>query len=55
MKEFIEASVIEEFAKKALRTICLAYKDLKPNEGGSTHEEDAPDKFNKVVEIGGLT
>lgn len=33
----------------------MAYKDLKPGDGGLLHEEDAPDKFNKAVEIDGLT
>jgi P-type E1-E2 ATPase len=33
----------------------LAYKDLKPGEGGVLHEEDAPDKYNKLVEVDGLT
>jgi Ca2+ transporting ATPase len=47
--------VIDEFAKKALRTICLAYKDLAPGEGGPTHEEEDEDKVNKVVERNGLT
>jgi Ca2+ transporting ATPase len=28
---------------------------LKPDEGGPTHEDDAPDGFNKQVEIEGLT
>lgn len=32
-------SVINEYARKALRTICVAYKDLKPGEGGPAHEE----------------
>lgn len=32
-------SVINEYARKALRTICVAYKDLKPGEGGHDHEE----------------
>lgn len=54
MRDFILTSVIEEFAKKALRTICLAYKDLRPNEGGLSHDEDAPDKFNKVIETSNL-
>ena len=55
MMDYINSSVIEEFAKEGLRTIWFAYKDLRPNEGGLTHEDDAPDGFNKVVEWGGLT
>lgn len=55
MKSFIISSVIEEFAKNALRTICLAYKDLQVNEGGPNHEDDDPDNVNKAVEKEGLT
>jgi magnesium-transporting ATPase (P-type) len=55
MREYIIKDVIETFAKGALRTICLAYKDLKPDEGGITHEDDAEDHINKVVEKNGLT
>lgn len=55
MKNFIIKEVIEEFAKGALRTICLAYKDLRPNEGGITHEDDDEDHVNKIVEKMGLT
>ena len=50
MKEYIIKNVIEEYAKGALRTICCAYKDLKPEEGGLTHEDDAEDGVSKVVE-----
>ncbi len=42
--------VIEKYAKCALRTICFAYKDLKQNEGGHTHEEMAEDNVQHVVE-----
>ena len=31
--------VISSFAKQALRTICFAYKDLTPNEGGANHSD----------------
>jgi len=55
MMDYIVTSVIEEYAKGALRTICLAYKDLKPNDGGPNHEEDAENKFNKKIEEDGLT
>lgn len=54
-KDDIIANVIEEFARGALRTICLAYKDLKESEGGVTHEDDHEDGVNKVVEKLGLT
>jgi magnesium-transporting ATPase (P-type) len=55
MKNFILKNIIEGFANQALRTICLAYKDLRPNEGGLSHEDDSEDKTNKVVEKMGLT
>lgn len=55
MRDYLIKNVIEEFARGALRTICCAYKDLKENEGGMTHEDDAEDKVNKVVEKNGLT
>ena len=54
-KNKIISDVIEEFARGALRTICLAYKDLKESEGGLTHEDDHEDTVNKVVEKFGLT
>lgn len=38
--------IIESFADRALRTICLAYKDLKANEGGEDH-----DNFSKNREL----
>jgi len=46
--------IIEQYADKALRTICLAYKDLKANEGGNTHEDDAPDMVQKEIEQTGF-
>jgi Ca2+ transporting ATPase len=55
MKKYIMTEVIKRFAKEALRNICLAYKDLRPNEGGITHEDDDEDGVNKVVEKMGLT
>ena len=55
MREYILKDVIEKFARGALRTICCAYKDLKPDEGGISHEDEAEDKINKVVEKNGLT
>lgn len=55
IKEDLLKNIIEKFASDALRTICLAYKDLKENEGGLTHEDDAEDGVNKVVEKFGLT
>jgi len=35
--------VISSFAKKALRTIVFAYKDLQQNEGGESHEHMVKD------------
>jgi Ca2+ transporting ATPase len=54
-REEIITDVIERYAKDALRTICIAYRDLEENEGGATHEDDAEDGFNKQVEMNGLT
>ena len=47
--------IITSFAKDSLRCICLAYKDLKENEGGQDHDEMHIDKVNRVVEQDGLT
>lgn len=55
MKADLIKNVIEKFASEALRTICLAYKDLKENDGGLSHEDDSEDGVNKVVEKLGLT
>ena len=46
--------IINSFAKKALRTICLAYKDLHENEGGLNHDEPQAEDV-KDVEKSGLT
>lgn len=48
-------NIIEGFAENALRTICLAYKDLKQNEGGVDHDEEAPDGVQWEVEQTGFT
>lgn len=46
---------IQGFAKKALRTIVFAYKDLQPDEGGPSHEAMSRDpetgKESKVAVI----
>ncbi len=47
--------VIENYAKCALRTICFAYKDLQPNEGGPTHEDVEEDGIIRTIEKGGTT
>lgn len=46
--------VIHGYAKKALRTICLAYKDLRPGENGEVHDEPQSEDI-KDVEKSGLT
>ena len=47
-------NIITGYAKKALRTICLAYKDLMPGEGGTNHD-NPQDQDVKDVEKSGLT
>lgn len=47
--------VIEGFAERALRTICLAYKDIKDGDGGPDHDNMAPDGVQYDVEQGGFT
>ena len=42
--------VINGYAKGALRTICFAYKDLRPHDGGITHEDDDQDGVIKAIE-----
>ena len=38
-----------------MRTICFAYKDLRPNEGGVNHEDDDPEGVIKAVEKDNFT
>lgn len=49
--------VINKYAKEALRTICIAYKDLKEGEGGHKHdeEEEVDGQHTFKVEQGGFT
>ena len=54
-KNDIIKNVIEKYASNALRTICLAYKDLKDGDGGPSHEDDAEDGYNKAIEVDNLT
>jgi P-type Ca2+ transporter type 2B len=54
LKKEINTTVITKYAENALRTICLAYKELEEHEGGATHEDNAEDGFNKQVELNGL-
>ena len=46
--------VINGYAKQALRTIVLAYKDIMPNENGPEHDQPA-DQDVKDIEKSGLT
>jgi Ca2+ transporting ATPase len=38
-----------------LRTICVAYKDLKEHEGGNDHDQMSDDGINRIIERDGLT
>ncbi len=51
MKEEIMQK-IEEYNKEALRTITLAYRDLRPDECGAEHDETNMDGTYKVEEEG---
>lgn len=33
-----------------MRTICFAYKDLRPHDGGVNHEDDDPEGVIKAIE-----
>lgn len=46
---------ITRFAEKALRTITLAYKDLKSGDGGPNHDDMHEDKVLRVIEKTGFT
>ena len=48
-------NIIKSYAKKALRTIAFAYKDLKSNEGGPNHENREPGTKIYDIELGGYT
>mmetsp|Transcript_8662 Transcript_8662/g.8180 ORF Transcript_8662/g.8180 Transcript_8662/m.8180 type:complete len:865 (+) Transcript_8662:635-3229(+) len=54
LKEDIINNTITDYAKQALRTICVAYRDIEEEEGGATHEDDAEDGVNKQIEMNGL-
>jgi Ca2+-transporting ATPase len=47
-------SVITGYAKQALRTIALAYKDIMANEHGESHDEPVDGEI-KNIEASGLT
>jgi hypothetical protein len=44
------AEIINEYAKHALRTICMAYKDLEKFEGGPNHNEMDDITGNYIIE-----
>lgn len=47
--------ILTRYCEQALRCLCLAYKDLNPNEGGQDHDQISDDGFNRVIERGELT
>lgn len=47
--------IITTYASQALRTICFAYKDLKPGDGGATHEDLDEEGVVRVIEKSGFT
>jgi magnesium-transporting ATPase (P-type) len=47
-------NIIHNYAKMALRTICLAYKDVMPGEHGVNHSEPEEAEV-KNIEKSGLT
>ena len=47
--------IITSFAENSLRCLCLAYKDLKKDEGGEDHDEMHDDQVNRKIEAEGLT
>ena len=49
--EDIRVNVIEKMASQALRTICVAYKDLNEGDFGEDHDDDHEDGVNKAVEM----
>lgn len=59
MKQKINNDVIVNYAKQALRTIGVAYKDLQAGDGGPNHQEEAEGPEGKQgimkVEQGGFT
>jgi P-type Ca2+ transporter type 2B len=48
-------TVIEQYAKEALRTICIAYKDLKSGEGGPDHDDMDSEGVIRAIERTGFT
>jgi Ca2+ transporting ATPase len=47
--------IIADYANQSLRTICFAYKDLQPGEGGPTHEDMDSEGVIKAIEKTGYT
>ena len=50
-KKEMEENIINDYAKRALRTICIAYKEINPGEGGEAHEDEVSEG-NPIVEEG---
>lgn len=48
-------TIITEYASMSLRTICFGYKDLKPGEGGPTHEDMDEEGVLHAIEKTGFT
>ncbi len=46
--------IITQYASQALRTICFAYKDLKPGEGGPNHQDMDAENVLRAVESDGF-
>ncbi len=47
----MEENIINNYAKRALRTICIAYKEVVPGDGGDVHEDELS-AGNPVIEEG---
>lgn len=52
-QEFL--NIITQYASNSLRTISFAFKDLKPNQGGHTHDDISPGDYLYEVEKEGFT
>lgn len=45
-------SVINDYAKQALRTIALGYKDITPDECGTNHDEPQLEEIKDIEKSG---
>jgi len=54
MKQQLE-QIIKSYAKRALRTIGFAYKDLKSGEGGTDHDSKPKESKLYDIELADLT